>query len=34
MEFMALALGEAKPRRGARSVKKSYRKMEVAKQPR
>jgi polyphosphate kinase len=33
-EFMALALGEAKPRRGARIVKKSYRKIEVAESPR
>ena len=33
-EFMALALGEAKPRRAARIVKKSYRKIEVAKPPR
>jgi polyphosphate kinase len=32
-EFMALALGEAKTRRATRTVKKSYRRMAVAKTP-
>ncbi|MDR3406569.1 MAG: polyphosphate kinase 1 [Chthoniobacter sp.] len=33
-EFMALALGEAKTRRGTRTVKKNYNKIEVVKAPR
>ncbi|MEP6673375.1 MAG: polyphosphate kinase 1 [Chthoniobacter sp.] len=33
-EFMALALGEAKTRRGTRAVKKNYNKIEIAKGPR
>ena len=33
-EFMALALGGAKPRRTSRVVKKNYRKIEVARTPR